>query len=728
MTATYLHFLTATFLHFISGGDKEWWVIGDSSSGVAGGTANQVTLLLKSTGTPYGTSEYNSGGTNVYTGAELHQAMQGVFNGFSVKEQGLVVARTSIDVGDGAGSTTTLANQTVWPLSESEWTAIGNNTVRSFGGYWWLRSPIAGSHNTALAGEPSGDYILNFTVDDDLIAVRPAFILNLSSVIFTSDASGASAKFNATAGSGLQSVGAPSGTIKLTVNNGSVALATAAPSAVEGREVTVNISGATVGETLSAIVTDSGDTLKYYGKLKESISANDSATVEVPAATDFTAGSDKLKVLVEDINGDNLTDFASTPIEIAVAEQAAPTSLAGVAPTTATGSGKITGTTTAMEYSVDGTTWTACAAAETAVPANATYKVRLAGVVDGTTAKMASPETSVTVGAYVPTLVTGIAITGGSSITTKGGTLQLTADVTPASADNKAVTWSSSDANIATVDASAGLVTAKANGSVTITATAQDGSGVTGTASITITGQEDMLPTLVTGITVSGGNSISTKGGTLQLAADVTPANADNKAVTWSSGDTSIATVDTNGFVTAKANGSVTITATAQDGSGVIGMANITITGQENISPIAYMVTSGFPAFNGSGGRSATIDADNSKFVRLLQGGNVVPPANYMNTKGSTIITLNESYLKTFANGTYAFRAEFTDGYADLSLVVNVQSNETATPTPTAMTDATRGSVRTGDDTNLSIWIALVLIAGVSIFGMVMYRRKKARD
>lgn len=79
----------------------------------------------------------------------------------------------------------------------------------------------------------------------------------------------------------------------------------------------------------------------------------------------------------------------------------------------------------------------------------------------------------------------------------------------------------------------------------------------------------------VTSITVSGSNETMYEGDTHQLSASVLPANADNKAVTWSSSDESIATVDQNGLVTAKKvtsdNQTVTITATAKDGSGVYG-------------------------------------------------------------------------------------------------------------------------------------------------------------
>ncbi len=86
---------------------------------------------------------------------------------------------------------------------------------------------------------------------------------------------------------------------------------------------------------------------------------------------------------------------------------------------------------------------------------------------------------------WTPILVTGITVSPSSKTLDVGGTQQLSVEVLPATALDKAVTWSTSNGSIATVS-STGLVTAEAPGSATITATAHDGSGVTGTCSITV--------------------------------------------------------------------------------------------------------------------------------------------------------------------------------------------------------------------------------------------------
>lgn len=74
------------------------------------------------------------------------------------------------------------------------------------------------------------------------------------------------------------------------------------------------------------------------------------------------------------------------------------------------------------------------------------------------------------------------------------------------------------------------------------------------------------------------GNSIVPLGTTTKLTANVSPSNATNKNVTWSSSDTNVATVDSSGNVTAKTMGKTTITATAQDGTGIKGVYNVQTT------------------------------------------------------------------------------------------------------------------------------------------------------
>ncbi len=85
-------------------------------------------------------------------------------------------------------------------------------------------------------------------------------------------------------------------------------------------------------------------------------------------------------------------------------------------------------------------------------------------------------------------------------------------------------------------------------------------------------------------ITVTGADeatTISTMGGTLQMTADVLPAEATDPSVTWSVDDEAVATIDANGLLTAVSNGVVTVTATANDGSGITGSLAVTVTNQD---------------------------------------------------------------------------------------------------------------------------------------------------
>lgn len=142
-----------------------------------------------------------------------------------------------------------------------------------------------------------------------------------------------------------------------------------------------------------------------------------------------------------------------------------------------------------------------------------------------------------------------------------GKTASLTATVEPEEATNKAVTWLSSNSNVATVNKD-GLVTGKRAGTVTITAATTDGR-YSDTCTVTVTAAAS------SGVTISSGkyteqNPLYLDIGTaaVKLIASVEPQGA-NQSVTWKSGDTGVAKVDSEGNVTAVGVGKTTITATS---------------------------------------------------------------------------------------------------------------------------------------------------------------------
>ena len=142
-----------------------------------------------------------------------------------------------------------------------------------------------------------------------------------------------------------------------------------------------------------------------------------------------------------------------------------------------------------------------------------------------------------------------------------GGTETLTATVAPDNATNKNVTWSSDHESVATVDAT-GKVTAVGAGTATITVTTVDQSK-TATCEVTVTA----APVPVSGVSLNKDSTSLTVGDTETLTATVKPEDATNKAVTWTSSNSTVATVDQNGVVTAVAPGTATITVTTQDGN-----------------------------------------------------------------------------------------------------------------------------------------------------------------
>ena len=153
----------------------------------------------------------------------------------------------------------------------------------------------------------------------------------------------------------------------------------------------------------------------------------------------------------------------------------------------------------------------------------------------------------------VPTEVSSITLDKSSASLKVGETVTLIATVGPEDATDKTVTWTTSDATVATV--SNGVVTAKKLGTATITAKAGE---KTATCSITV------IPTPVTSVTLSKTSASLKVGETVTLTATVNPSDATDKTVTWTTSDATVATVS-NGVVTAKKLGTATITAKAGD-------------------------------------------------------------------------------------------------------------------------------------------------------------------
>ena len=165
----------------------------------------------------------------------------------------------------------------------------------------------------------------------------------------------------------------------------------------------------------------------------------------------------------------------------------------------------------------------------------------------------------VTVKAKTPEVIktTGIKISKSSLSLTVGDTSTITAEVSPSNATDKKVTWTSSNTKVATV--SNGKITAKGEGTATITAKTSGGQ----TKTCTVTVKKKTVAT--TGISLSKKEITIYIGESATLATTISPSNATNKTVKWSSSNGNIASVN-NGKITANSVGTVTITAKASGG------------------------------------------------------------------------------------------------------------------------------------------------------------------
>ena len=187
---------------------------------------------------------------------------------------------------------------------------------------------------------------------------------------------------------------------------------------------------------------------------------------------------------------------------------------------------------------------------------------------------------------------------GASAITANNGTLQMNASVGPDDAKDKTVTWSVADGTGSATISDTGLLTAIGDGTVTVTATANDASNTTGSAEITISNQIIVLVNTITVQGKGGASAITANNGTLQMNASVGPDDAKDKTVTWSVADgTGSATISDTGLLTATGDGTVTVTATANDASNTTGSAEITISNQIilGINETAFNMMSVYP-------------------------------------------------------------------------------------------------------------------------------------
>ena len=324
---------------------KKWRVIGYAGEGVAStkkdpekpDSLDTMTLIsddiLK---TPVLFNLQENRDSNAYSGSNLHNEITQLTNGkssiFSQGERAGIAPRT-LAVGkysDKWPYTTGIAgdpveNALLWPLSTEEAVYMNEDLRKVDDFMWWLRSPGKNNQYAAEVWDNGQVEYDGFIVDSDRISLRPAFNLNLQSVLFTSAAVGG--KSSGTVGAGaLKPVGSNStNDWKLTVQSGHEGFKITSSSYDNTNHVlTVYYSGAVTStdenEYVSAGVVDKDGKITHYGNIKQCKSDGDaSGQIEINLDGVLSCGNDtEVYVFNEQLNGDNKTDYASELIEITV--------------------------------------------------------------------------------------------------------------------------------------------------------------------------------------------------------------------------------------------------------------------------------------------------------------------------------------------------------------------------------------------------------------------------
>ena len=406
-----------------------------------------------------------------------------------------------------------------------------------------------------------------------------------------------SASIAAVNDSGMISAVAPGTAVVSAVSEGvagtaSMAVTPPPPTPVATVSVAVSPPAVLVGQTAQATATlqdSSGNLLS--GRVVTWASSNVSAaTVQSTGAiTAVGAGSTMITATSEGkTNSAPLSVSAPAPIPVAsVAVSPASTTLqiggtVQLSATTRDASGNV------LTGRVIG--WTSANSSIARVSSAGLVTAVAAGTVSITVASEGqSASAAITVSAPAPVPVASVSVSPATATLQVGGSVQLSATTRDANGNvltGRVVGWNSGNSSIATVSSS-GLVTAVAAGSVTITAASE---GQTASAAITVSAP---APVPVASVSVSPASSSLLIGATVQLSAVTRDANSNvltGRVISWTSGNTGIATVSGSGLVKAVAAGPVTITATSETKTGT---AAITVAASAPVPVASVSVSPG---------------------------------------------------------------------------------------------------------------------------------------
>ena len=314
----------------------------------------------------------------------------------------------------------------------------------------------------------------------------------------------------------------------------------------------------------------------------------------------------------------------------------------------------------------------------------------------GTSYKQIRSITITTPGESAPVLVTGVTLNKTELTLETGQSETLTATVQPENADNKNISWSSSNEAVVSVNSS-GLVTALSEGEATVTVTTEDGDK---TATCTVTVNEPADPVAATGVEVTPTTLSVEAGKTAMLTATVLPADATNKNIIWSTADAAIATVS-NGTVKGIAEGETTITAKTADGGFEASCAvTVTPSTQPPLIPVTKTLTWQFsgseaPALN-------TKEQENGITVEFLTSDDSksysVESAAYADAVPAELKSKGSKGLKMGANALYLKVSLDNEAFAAEDVITICGYNPWKASSSNAHSGDIAESVTTGED------------------------------
>ena len=316
---------TAPTVYFGQNHEKNpgaWRVIGYDGSGV---TSAQGDMTLLAAGNMGVVKFADTIANNKYASSNLKTEIDALAEKLTTDENAAVKKRTLTSGKYNEENTDCVAGAQVddavfWPLSTAEASAV-NNDLRIAdkkypdwaSSYWWLRSPGSSVYVVAVVKSNGSVSCTGHSLGTE-IGVRPAFNLNLNSVLF------ASAAVDRKPDGGLTPISEYTGNEwKLTLldSSRSFAVTEKAVSGDPGDTLTLHYNGATTGanEYISVIIADNNGA-QYYGRVAQPTEAT--GTVEIKIPSDIAPGSYTLKIFSEQYNGDYKTDYASKFTDISL--------------------------------------------------------------------------------------------------------------------------------------------------------------------------------------------------------------------------------------------------------------------------------------------------------------------------------------------------------------------------------------------------------------------------